>query len=1173
MTTHRMTLIGCAWLMVGSTALAAAWQHPFYLPGDSYWHARARLAVRNDTASPLEGRALTIKVGKGVGELDIAGTPAQAIRVCDDAGTEMLFALADPRGERVSTGPVAPGSTLTIPAECAARSQAVYWVYFNNPAALEVPDFLTVRRDLVNGDLEQGEGDVPAAWDHDAPDSQHRATWSTEHPKSGQRCLKTVVSPGAQATWIATRQHGIEITGGARYRMKAWVKADNVRGQAGWYLHVGNAMQNMLTSPMLQGGGGTYDWKEVKTEFIAPADADRADLGTVLRGTGTAWFDLVSLECLSPGQITLTADAPERMVLKDGDIDEPWHAIAGLRSHRAVIDLYNFTTDATSRRVVVIDPSVIKARMCGRLAKESILVVRAGQIAPCRMGSTTLQLQTDMRPLSRQRYYVYFDDREVAPPSGARLESPSERLTNLVQNPSFEQGDGTPAAWTQSGSGKGVKFAIDDCAAPGEGGRSARLDVAGNVPKNWRGWTQQFPIQGGRTYLVSAWIKCRDVEGGPVHLHAHFHDSRGKLCRDHGMRSFGEGIEGTADWTAVGGTFRTPSDAAKMSIHLTTNGTGTLWHDAIAITEVTPGAITRLDGKPVGPQEGVKVWPVNAVVKVLPDDPAPVSPTPAEISLARNEKEPLQLAVRSGRAAACVKVEVSSLVGPNGAKIDATVGVVGYVPIDHPSSYYSSDTPVWHRKFPTSGAQCDGWAGLWPDPILPDNSFSLAANHTTAVWITVAAGKNAAAGEYRGTVRLADGSQALAEVPVSVRVRNFTLPDENHVAAIYDVRATMRKGLWSGPKNELWDRLARFMHEHRLCPDRLDVAPKIEYVDGRVVADFTEFDRAASIYFDELKFPFSYTPAMFYMFGWGHPPAKKFGQLPYPGKPPYDAADRSQLRPEFREAYKACLRVFWDHVKEKGWQRKFILYISDEPYDRQEIIQTQMKALCDLIHEVDPNIPIYSSTWHHVPVWDGYVTQWGFGHFGKVPMDLMEKLRAGGARIWFTTDGQMCTDTPYCAFERLMPHFCWKCHAEAYEFWGMAWLTYNPFRYGWHAYIHQSGEPGKFHWVRYPNGDGFFTYPGESMGREGIVTTIRCEQAREGVEDYEYLYLLASLVKKTKEAGRDASVGERALAQADALVSIPNAGGRYSSKVLPNPDAVFTLKRTLAEAIEQLSTK
>ena len=37
------------------------------------------------------------------------------------------------------------------------------------------------------------------------------------------------------------------------------------------------------------------------------------------------------------------------------------------------------------------------------------------------------------------------------------------------------------------------------------------------------------------------------------------------------------------------------------------------------------------------------------------------------------------------------------------------------------------------------------------------------------------------------------------------------------------------------------------------------------------------------------------------------------------------------------------------------------------------------------------------------------------------------------------------------------------------------------------------------------------------------------------------------------------------------LVTIPNAGGRYSSKILPNPDALYQARRLVAEAIERLS--
>lgn len=84
------------------------------------------------------------------------------------------------------------------------------------------------------------------------------------------------------------------------------------------------------------------------------------------------------------------------------------------------------------------------------------------------------------------------------------------------------------------------------------------------------------------------------------------------------------------------------------------------------------------------------------------------------------------------------------------------------------------------------------------------------------------------------------------------------------------------------------------------------------------------------------------------------------------------------------------------------------------------------------------------------------------------------------------------------------------------------------------------------------------------------MSSIRLEQAREGVEDYEYLYLLRQRIAEARRAGRDVGPAEKALAAAADLVPIPNAGGRYSSKVLPNPDAVPEVRSRLAEAIERL---
>ena len=85
------------------------------------------------------------------------------------------------------------------------------------------------------------------------------------------------------------------------------------------------------------------------------------------------------------------------------------------------------------------------------------------------------------------------------------------------------------------------------------------------------------------------------------------------------------------------------------------------------------------------------------------------------------------------------------------------------------------------------------------------------------------------------------------------------------------------------------------------------------------------------------------------------------------------------------------------------------------------------------------------------------------------------------------------------------------------------------------------------------------------------MSSVRLEQAREGVEDYEYLYLLRRLIRDAKSAGRDTTAAEQALAEAAELVAIPNAGGLRSSEILPDPEAVYRVRDSLAGAIERLT--
>lgn len=1188
-----------------------SWPHNLYLANGGVWRARIPVVVRAPADRPLRAESVHIAVGVGEERLPLAGVPMAALRVCNDRGEELLYDLRDAGRKPIREGKIPEDGILTVPVDCPAGEETRIWVYFDNPRAWAVPDYLEGSGELVNGDLEEGEGDTPTAWAHDAPDAQHRASWTTEEARSGKRSLKLEVAEGAEPSWISTRQGGLRIIGGARYRMTAWVKARGVVGYAGWYIHLGNADNYMIESPMLSAGDGTYDWKEVSLEFRAPREADRADLGTVLRGTGVAWFDDVRLELLDTFAAPQVRVLPvERLAARSiGQNDPWWSPSSGTAMLRVPVQVANWRAEPWSGYASMGTGLLTRLQRHAGAPVEPRLISAGKEVRHHRLGGLLL-FETSVPPSTIRVHHLYAAASRTAgstpPPASARATVPTQyapnpavpggmnvsaqaadpaeyaRLLasprNMVRNPSFEEGGELPHEWPGGSEGErpeGVSMGLVEGGLFGR--RCVRLTVPAGSKLTWTGWRQSVPVQPGRNYLLAAWLRCKDLVGG-VQLHVHMRQENGELCRTSAIQGAGPALQGTTGWTLLSGLFRTPEDCRIFQIHLTMLASGTVWHDGVVLLEVEQATVLEPETRsPAGPE--LRVWQVNPVIKVFREDLPPrlpttgATPTVFRMSCAGNEYEPLQIAVRSTKSIKDVRVVIDPPRSAGGGVLrDWDIGVVGYVPIDVVTNYYSDSTPAHYRKVPRGPEGSDGWTGWWPDPILPRDRCDLAPGKTQPFWLTLYVPRGTPPGVYKGRVRLLSRGTTLATVPLEVRVRRFSLPEGASLKAIYDTRQS--GGLWQLPgksvqesREEFW----RFLAKRRLCPDTIRPEPSLAYRDGQVVADFTEFDRAAKVYFDECRFPHAYTPWHFYLFGWGHVPGEKFGERPYEGAPPYEGADRSVLRPEYRRAYQACLKTFWEHIKARGWADRFVLYISDEPADQHPEIRAQMKALCDMIHEVDPAIPIYCSTWHHQPEWDGKLDVWGIGHYGIVPVEKMEELKKGGVRIWWTTDGQMCTDTPYCAIERLLPYYCMRYGAEAYEFWGVDWLTYDPYRFGWHAFLlHDFGSGAEKVYVRYPNGDGFLAYPPKPRGFDRPVPSLRLEQAREGVEDYEYMKLLKQGIDAAKRAGKDVGFAEAALREAMSLAPIPCEIGRYSTRILPNPDTVLRVRERMADALDRL---
>ena len=167
-------------------------------------------------------------------------------------------------------------------------------------------------------------------------------------------------------------------------------------------------------------------------------------------------------------------------------------------------------------------------------------------------------------------------------------------------------------------------------------------------------------------------------------------------------------------------------------------------------------------GYPVSTSSDVTVWWAEGAYKIMQDMPSPKGKVRnVTMAAARNEWESFQLVLLPGRSLPSVKVTVGDLSSGKGTIPSSafTVRKVEYVQVKHPTDSY-------------------GKAGLWPDP-LPTykTAENLAPGRNHPFWITVKVPKEAAAGVYKGKVTVSSADGWSEDVPVSLEVWDFTLPD------------------------------------------------------------------------------------------------------------------------------------------------------------------------------------------------------------------------------------------------------------------------------------------------------------------------------------------------------------------------------------------------------------
>jgi hypothetical protein len=560
------------------------------------------------------------------------------------------------------------------------------------------------------------------------------------------------------------------------------------------------------------------------------------------------------------------------------------------------------------------------------------------------------------------------------------------------------------------------------------------------------------------------------------------------------------------------------------------------------------------------------LWWAEGTYKINRRCPTPERKQPITVSAAKGEYEPFQLVLAPQRDLRNVQAKVTMLKSQGGAQIPAdavAVCRVGYVNVTAPTDEI-------------------GCAGEWPDPLPPlDGPFDLrASDGVQPLWFTVHVPRDAAAGDYQGTIDLvADGWKTT--VPFTVHVWSFEIPRENHLKTAFGFSTgNVRRYHNLASDDELRqvvDLYFKNFAEHRISP--YDFAPfdpiQVQFpkeADGPVKVDFARFDRQAEKYLGP-DYGFSTFRLSLSGMGGGTFHARRPGRI---GRFDEDT-------PEYTRLFNDYLRQLESHLREKGWLDKAFVYWFDEPEPKDYDF---VRAGMERIRRAAPGLRRMLTEQPEKEL-DGAVDTWCPVSPNVKPGDVA-KERAKGNEFWW----YICTGPkgPYCTL--FIDHFAiefrmwswqtWKLGIRGLLIWQSDYWTsdaafpppqlQNPWEDPMSYTSGYSTPAGtKKHWG---NGDGRFLYPpnrdparDKSKYLVGPVNSIRWEMLREGIEDYEYLWLLRDLVEKAKKRGDKSET----LTRAESLLTIPDSITRDQTHFTHDPLDLYRYRENVAKAIEGLS--
>ncbi len=374
-----------------------------------------------------------------------------------------------------------------------------------------------------------------------------------------------------------------------------------------------------------------------------------------------------------------------------------------------------------------------------------------------------------------------------------------------------------------------------------------------------------------------------------------------------------------------------------------------------------------------------------------------------------------------------------------------------------------------------------------PDPFWEAPRIPLKAGEAQPIWIDVHVPESAAASDYEGRLTVtADGVPV--ELPVTFHAWDFEMPQERHLSVVNWWQFPGPGFESHGPDDwELLWRFAAFLVEHR----QTDLAAGIGRI--RESGDATKgyaYDTANLERYAEVAFEAGIRQI----------------HLHSVGRRTADILDPA-ARVEPEESNLRRLAAWEKVIQRRGWQRRFVTSIVDEPFIYYE---DSYRAVVDRVHAVAPSVRCLEAVEaEYLGKLDVYVPK--LSHL-SLWYPRFDQVRREGAELWFYVCCHPLGRYPNRFLDQslLQARVLFWIHylydLDGYLHWGLNYYAGDPYT--------QEGISKDL-----PLGDRAIVYP----GKDGLLGSLRFSAQRDGIQDFEYLRVLEERLRQVKEQiGEDA---------------------------------------------------